>query len=730
MRLRSNDRYFDFSGDVEVEKQSKLFEAIDETAGDFSYQFDLPRTGNNMQILGFPTADSVKSIYKSVPCDLLDEDNVPMYIGQLRVEQPNVNGKTISCSFFSGNYNWMGLLSGQIQETDFSDLDTDLSEAEIINNGTNTEGIFFPLIDAGGLITRGNTNLVLKDFMGTIFVKTAFERIFRDAGINIQGDLLNDPVYNSALISRLTIDPDAINNRSCYVGKGSDQIFVLATGTTTTKLTFTDETTVPFFDGAQNNFASSTYTADVKMDVKIQSFYRWVQTSTYVPGNDNGAYFKIYINGLEVFSKVKNILATPLTLSIDYAATLDAGDTIEWYVLFDIFPLPINVTIFSDSWVKVTPSFLFKTFGNSLLPNWTKAKLINNVLSLFCCICDYEPVSKTLTIDFFNNIKSKEPIDLSDLVTVQIEDTSYFISNFAKNNLLKYADSDFDAIKQYNVKYAEPYAAGIISVDNDFIPDTETIIDSDFKAPVSYINPVFAASLERVGFVEMQEKDSTEFTSIQDNGSGFARINMADASIFDRLDLCRIKNSTVPEYNGDWLITTVSTTYIIIDKTFSVTAKGTVSEIDHEYTNTEDVHIFISATYDDDNVSRYSNNVEYQLVENLYSNISYAFFNMLNVGVQINEDYKQSLAFGVVKNQLSYQRTLLDTYWPNVDNVLNDPVKLFTEGHIPKHVFLSLTPLRPIRMRTLQTNNLYYLNRITGYKNSYTPCIPELIKLS
>lgn len=472
---------------------------------------------------------------------------------------------------------------------------------------------------------------------------------------------------------------------------------------------------------------------DLDIDVSIKCAY-------YNGGLGNAGdvfEFKIYVDSIEVY-KVRSAPPPPpptvTTISFKRNIKVDAGSLVEVYVYVDpvtilIPPDNIITYIYTDSTIRFTPTFIYRVFGNSLLPNWTKAQLVNSVLSLFCCICDYDHSSKTLTIDFFKGIKSKEPIDISGFITIREQDTAEFISDFAKKTLLKYEDSEFDAIKEYNVRYSEPYAAGVINVDNDFIPATTTILDNDFKAPVSYINPVFAASLERVNFVEMEEKDSTEFTSIQ-NSSGSARINMADAGIFSRLQICRIENCTVPEYNGDWLITTVSTTFIVIDRAFSTTATGTVTRLSHQYTNTEDVHIFLAATYDDFNVPRFSNNELYRLVENSYANISYAFFNILNTGVQINEDYKQGLAIGVVNNKLSYQKTLLDTYWADVDNVLNDPVKLFADGLLPKATFLSMTPLRPLRVRTVETDGLYYQNRITGYKKSYVPCSIELIKLS
>lgn len=737
MMIRSQGRYFDFDGDLEVERRIKLFERIGETLGDFAYEFELPKTSNNFSIFGNPIPDSIKIIYKKLPAELLDDDGDPFYTGQIRYDRND--DTTIYCSFFSGNYNWIGLLSGNITEIDFSDLDTDLSEAEIINAGVNTEGIFFPIIDTGGLITRGSPNLVLQDFTGMIFLKTAFERIFTSVGIKIQGDLLGDPIYNTALISRLTVDQKSIDDRSTYANKTADQGYILGPPFSTLplveKILFQDDSTFPFFDGSQNNYASSRYTADVDMEVDIEVS---IKAQYLNPSASAGDIFeiKIYVDGSEVFkSRFKSPPPAPdsSVLSLKRSIKVDAGSYIEIFCYVDPALLPIppdlaTVNFLAGSQIRITPTFLYRTFGNSLLPKWSKAKLIDNVLSLFCCICDYEPVSKTLTIDFFKGIKQKPSIDISEYIDIKVTDTSEFIGDFSKSNLLKYGDSDADDIKEYNVRFSEPYAAGVISVDNDFIKETGTILESDFKAPVSYINTIFSASLERVNFVEMEEKDSVDFTSISDS-AGLARLNMVDAGAFSRLQICRISNCNIPEYNGDWLITTVSTNFIVIDRPFSITAIGTVTRLQHKYTNTEDVHLFIAVTYDDDNVSRFSNNTSYQIVENEYTNISYAFFNLLNIGAPINAVYQQGLSFGVVQNKLSYQRTLLESYWLNVARVLNDPLKLKAEATFPKSVFFSLTPLRPIRITAIETDGLYYHNRITGYKNSYQPCEIELIKL-
>jgi hypothetical protein len=63
--------------------------------------------------------------------------------------------------------------------------------------------------------------------------------------------------------------------------------------------------------------------------------------------------------------------------------------------------------------------------------------------------------------------------------------------------------------------------------------------------------------------------------------------------------------------------------------------------------------------------------------------------------------------------------------------VLNNPVSLTASGYLKRTTFEQIkTFLRPIRIETEDTTNLYYLNRNRGYKGSERPCELELIKLN
>src|SRR5688572_10501146 len=151
MMLRVAGGFLDIDEEIFVEKRTKLFESLDETLGDFSYTFELQKTQNNLNLLSIPLADVYqKTIYNRIDTEALDDEGDLIYTGFLRIESIT---DVISCSFFSGNYNWISRLTGQISEgIDFSDLDTSLTNAAIIATFTNETGIAFPIIDAGGLI--------------------------------------------------------------------------------------------------------------------------------------------------------------------------------------------------------------------------------------------------------------------------------------------------------------------------------------------------------------------------------------------------------------------------------------------------------------------------------------------------------------------------------------------------------------------------------------------------
>lgn len=732
--IRVNNQYLDLlpGTDVFIDRQSKLFQELDTTQGDFSYSFELPYTSNNYQILGCPSPDtSGKIIYNDLPCDILGADGLPIYTGNLRIEK--LNARTISASFFSGNYNWLSLISGNLSDLDFSEYDTDLTSSNIVNFSANTDGIVFPLVDLGGLVTRSYKYLRLEDFTGALYVKTIFRKILNRSGVKFTGDLTNDWVYNNAIIMVNSKQQDKIESASCSVEKNTTT--TRPTENIDYKITWQDDSTFPFFDGSDNAFdlANSKYVAPYKMLVTVEcSLTGSLQDSNY------SNRIRFYINGVYTFVDVGLAVgglyntAVPgdqVTFSIKRTITLEAGDELEIYSHWQESTgstTPISVI---SGTLKITPVFIYRIHGNSILPKWTKRDFVLSVLNLFNVISDYDPISRTVTFNLFEKLRTKTPIDISRYVvpsTIEF-DYSEFISGFARNNYLSYDDGDDEDLRQYNIKEFIKYGSGLIQINNDFIEEEGDIIKSGFSSPISYFNDSFKASLERLNFIELEKTGETTNITAVSSVVSLARFTI-DNGYFVAGDLVRVEESNHPEYNGDWIVDNTGAGYVdLVGVTFAITATGKMTKLQHRYTDNDKVFILVNIPSAD--VGDFSSLSSFTMEENSQTVFSYAYFNLLDVGGTVNSAYLQGLSFGEVENILSYQKTLKDTYWRSVENVLNDPAMVRAKFYFPQSVFRSLSPLTPVFLKTAQTSNTYYINRIRGYINSKTPCEVELIKL-
>jgi len=110
MMIKVSNEFLEFNELIEVEKQIKLFEEISTTDGDFSYSFELAKTLTNTRILQNPQPDNIsKLVYQKIPAQILSDDGALIHDGYMRIEQITTD---YHCSFFGGNNNWFGMLSG------------------------------------------------------------------------------------------------------------------------------------------------------------------------------------------------------------------------------------------------------------------------------------------------------------------------------------------------------------------------------------------------------------------------------------------------------------------------------------------------------------------------------------------------------------------------------------------------------------------------------------------
>lgn len=712
--IKANGEYLDFNGDIEIESRIKLFEEISTSNGDFSYDIEIQDNGHNRRILGIPRADTVKTIYQAVPAEVIDDTGQSIYLGKLQVNR--ISNRIISSTFYAGNTEWFALLSEPMSSIPLFKYDVVLNTANVVASWSEEDGIVFPIIDGGGLVSRSYQSMKLEDFMPCFYVKTLFKEIFSPLGIKVVGDFIDDPTFNKLLIASNSKSQEEVEARSAYANKTIAQTAIISY----TQVTFQDDSNFPFFDGSQNNFSTSRYTADVKMFVTFTINLNII-TSIGSQGRVylvvNGANYKTYglePNALIDFSKEETIL-------------LEAGDYVEVYIN-DLLAIGVRV---NSGTFKAVPIFIYYVFGKASVPQWTQLEFVSNILRLFNVLPSYNTNSKTLTLDLFNNIKTKEYVDISQEVIINEIDFSDFVSSYAKNNLFVYQESEDEDLRDYNISNFVSYGSGNLTIDNAYIENEATIVDSDFTSPITYLNGVFDMSMERIQFTELDEILEREITSVSNSG-GVARFNIGNADDYYLVgNLVRIETD-LDTYNGDWVVDTVTSTYITVKGgSYDANASGSSTLLRHKFTTDDSVYIFINIA--NTSVSQLSSIAGFTIDESatVYTTTSTAYFNMLSNGRPINRIYKQSLSFGTVNNPLSYQLTLLDAYWPLFSRILNSPVSLLASGYLKRTTFDQIkTFLRPVRIETEETTNLYYVNRNTGYKGSERPCELELIKLN
>lgn len=726
MMIKIENEFLEFDGDIEIEKQIKLFEEISTTDGDFSYSFEIQKTITNTKLLGNPMPDNIsKPVYQKIEATILSNSGAETFKGYIRIER--ITDEAYQCSFFAGNNNWFGMLSGPLSDIDFSEYDTDLTQVTIQDAIFATEGVVFPLVDNGALHTRGNAQLRVEDFVAGIFVKDVFRKIFNYHGIKIQGELLNEPQFQTAITLSNGKSQTDIDASSSYVEN--------STGTsrpveiTHYKMDFQNDSVYPFYDGAGDAFdlPNSLWRAPYKMEIEVVVTYVFaIADSSY----SNRIY--IYINGVFTFVDVgldigglynTAYVGDEDNMSMTRRFVVEAGDTVEVYTEWQQSVGSTQNDVVSGTF-KITPLFIYKSFGRAIVPPWTQQEYVSNILSCFNTLTFYNAKNRTLTFNLFEKINSHPAVDLSEYIESIESDFTELVSNYAKQNLLSHEEIEEDDFRPTRL----PYSKGEIIVDNDFLDDSADIIESKFSNPISYINQIFDMSIERTNLLALETAATTEATGVTDSSFVRARFAIAD-DIFQIFNLVRIEDSTEPSYNGDWKVYTLGAGYVeFTGLRFMGNATAKLTILNFKYTESNSVFLLHHVTLY--SITKFSGLPSFKLENTDISTWAFAFFNLLNMGRPVNQDFIYSMSFANNSdNEFQYQVSLIDQYFRLFKKVLNDPVKLFAIAHLPYHIYEQIDFLSPVQIKTLETTNQYYLNRITGYKESFLPCTLELIKI-
>lgn len=719
MMIQVNGDYFDFGDDIEIERQVKLFEDVSTTNGDFSYSFDIPKTKKNIGIISAYTTDNSSKPWNArIPASIISDSGHEIYSGFIRIENDSHTSKVFSASFFSGNSNWFDLLNLPIRNSfTWKQYDLNFTTNNIRDSWTSTYrgAITFPILDRGGLGTRGSASWWLDDFQPFIYVRDVVQTITNQSGVKITGELLKDPRYNALITSnngRSGIE-QRIEDRSIKVSKSTPQS---ASSTTYTKITF-DNTGGIFYNSPNLNWDTTQNRYIVDADLR-----EWRININFNMSRKSWYLIQIRVNGTAIvtkrFSNTSLIVYSRTFTEAD--VTLNAGDYVEvWFsMLSSIFS---NGSVLTSSYLIIEPIKFKKVYADQLLPDQTASEFLANIFRLFNCLVTFNPKSKELKTQFFENILRQPELDISSYVIIDNDNFEEFTSDYFKRNFLVWQDQENTDTDDYNQTNDIPFGGGLINIDNDFLDDFGNMVELDFTAAFQKDYDFLGASMPNLKYVKMTETTDTEnFTSVSDNGDGKARFNGVAWDVDYINLLVRVSNSTVEEYNGDYRIESVNniSNYIILqDVYFSSSATGNLTILDWEDQNNEEQVLLLSSAQNTPMTDFTGTDVGWlefgtPLVNGNFSNVVAGYL------------------FGTknLRGSLVFQDNI-STDWGLTARMLNSGVKTFASANLPEKIYNDIDFLRPLRIKTDKVNAQFYPNRITGYKGKKSECTVELIKL-
>lgn len=724
MMLKTSDNEYIEVPDVEMERQAKLFDSVADTAGDFSYTFEFDNNSENRRKLNIvsPVDGFDKSIYRINDIKLCDDNGSVIYTGYLQIQ---TLGDTFEASFFSGNNNWFAMMTGNMIDMDYSEFNLDITKDNIEDSWDNTDGVIFPMINTGAFSTRSSANFKVEDFQPFIYVKNLVDKCFTSSGLKLTGNLLYDWRYSHLITStNRKSSAERAKERTVKVSKTIDQTINIGAYEVVTFEIEDDVGDLGLWDNTLYR-----YTADVRMEVNVTYSLTTAGTSIF-------PYLKniVCVNGDEVnyegsliiragFSYTKNF--PDVKFSLSKPIVLEAGDYLD--IRGQVFG-SFTIDIINAS-LTITPVRILNVSGEILVPDVSKIEFVTDVFKLFNTVIDFNPFTKTVSVDTFKSVAKSEEIDISQYVDPETVNIDYqeLISDYARINNLTYSEADSDSAKEYNTGRVYKYGSGQIDSGNDFGDKTKDILESIFVASVADEKNPLNTPMVNIGFTELDK--GTEYDGTI-TSSGGALITIGEDFFPESGELVEIFESTVDSYLGQWTISsTASDTEFYVDSlVFESNATIRIRRIQVVAKDNSDQVLLLVVPSLPAATSAYlsferDSAIPDPAIAYFYSpEIIVEPFTALN-------DYNLSLSFGENDVPLAYQKTMIEDYWADFAGILQDPIKVFIDANLPKPVFDSITFKNPLRVKTDKFNTRFFPNRLTGYKDSSQPMTAELIKL-
>ncbi len=408
----------------------------------FSTRFTLPPTTKNARLLGFPDLVNAShpAPYRRIPARLL-QDGVQLLPHAVAVVE-DASAEGYNLSILAGIYDFFSALEDKtIQDLDLSDLTHVWNRANVKNSQENTSGYTYPVIQYGKTPATGST-VDIRDIKPAVYFHTLIERIAASVGYTLEGEVLEDNIYQRLLVPSVKSDlvdaEQLAADRSFKAAKGSNG--VIPTGRV--KFDNTDGSVADSYLGAAQLYNPSTgvYTAQGYQRVSVEVSYPVsLEAVNRIDKNRRQPIFRLNKNG--------NRVAQGFALTKSFTAQVDLapGDWLEVVMTSPSYQVTLKQGAFFEVQVQQDNGLNAELDMAWLMPDIKQGDLLKTFARLYGLIFQADTDRQVL------RLRRMEEIDRPDAATLDWTDRmdltnppelEFRLGDYAQENLLRWREDE------------------------------------------------------------------------------------------------------------------------------------------------------------------------------------------------------------------------------------------------------------------------------------------------
>ena len=480
---------------VALTKQINDIAEIQKRQADYTNQFNIPKTPNNVQIFEYLNIAGNQSTrpYKYSNVRLLS-NGIPIALKGIAIISETKNQAEYSLHIYAGNYDLYSKINDKyITDIDWSDLLHIFDDTNWGASLANTSGYIYPIADTlnGAMEDKAAqvaypNGVSLEYQVPHVFTKTIWDRIFSEAGIEYYGNFFT----TNKFLNHLTVADANVFDKDLNKFEASH--------------TYSSFTAIYYTDLIIDTFT-----------VTKSGYWKFNARAHYSAQRTGNVYYHILQDGVMIYeAKVRDpscdTTLVYLDANLDVELFLRENSTCQIAMLAQNHTcsspfIPEATLLTHTARVELTSCIPFSgTIDFSkFLPKIKQTDYLRAIMQRFGLLYRLDSVGKyhfTTIEDLLNGLEGSS--DMSDKFIKETSET-YRIGNYGLSNVFKYKYYDKDNL-------GKDYANATITTDIDGTEKEVTIMDSIIEACGEYLNFREFGAIASLHSFENTETDKTK----------------------------------------------------------------------------------------------------------------------------------------------------------------------------------------------------------------------------